>query len=701
MANIKWLNPLNGTFAVNANWAGGAAPGATDLAQLTTAGVYTVTADSNLTVQDLTMIAGVTLDVTNSSNFSATAQLVADTLAGLVDVEDGSTLSLGGTIFNSGMINLLGASANTVLQLTGIPTVLEGAGSIVLSNNINNIVTGITISSQITTLENVDNTISGAGGFGNGVMVFSNDAAGVIDANQSNALVLDTAGNVINNAGTFETTAGGFLTINSQVNNAGGTIWANSGTITLNAPVYGGLLKTTAGGVINYNVYNGTHFNGQGTHPYTITAGTNVQIANGNSDYIAGVIRNQGTITLNSTGAATRLIAESGFVTLKGHGLVQMSDNANNLIYGSNGNYTLTNIDNTISGAGQIGAGQLHFTNNWIVNANQTVPLTINTSNLVTNTSIFEATSGGNLVLAGQTVLNTGGLILAKGAGSHVDLNGSNILGGTLKSNTGGVLNANSGRLDGSVVGGGGPVTIATGSNLLISDGSYLAVNGAIVNQGVITLNQTSSSGQTRLLLDGAATTLSGGGKVVMVDNTGASGTGGSNGNNLILSNSWAAYTLENFDNTISGTGNLGGGYLTFKNDAAGVVNANQVGGLNINTSGQQLVNAGLLEATNGNVLNGGLTFSNTGIYNAGGMIAAKRQNTHVELFGSGIYGGTLATSGVVTAGNYPAERPFEKEGGVGFPDFAARDSSFGCGPSRAVAGWPRLPRGRSATPRT
>src|SRR5580700_4063491 len=59
-----------------------------------------------------------------------------------------------------------------------------------------------------------------------------------------------------------------------------------------------------------------------------------------------------GGITLSSTGSNTALIIGSSAVTLTGGGIVTMSSNSHNLIYGLASTYTLTNLNNTIQGSG-------------------------------------------------------------------------------------------------------------------------------------------------------------------------------------------------------------------------------------------------------------------------------------------------------------------------------------------------------------
>ena len=70
---------------------------------------------------------------------------------------------------------------------------------------------------------------------------------------------------------------------------------------------------------------------------------------------LGGTIDNTGTIALNSTGDQTELQIIGGGITLEGGGQVVLSDNNANMIVGTTSASSLTNVDNTISGAGQIG----------------------------------------------------------------------------------------------------------------------------------------------------------------------------------------------------------------------------------------------------------------------------------------------------------------------------------------------------------
>src|SRR6266852_8010836 len=138
-----------------------------------------------------------------------------------------------------------------------------------------------------------------------------------------------------------------------------------------------------------------------------------------------GTINNGGHLNLNSTGTLTALDIQSagGQVTLTGGGTLNMSNNPNNVIGWGGG--ALTNVNNTIQGAGHIGNTQMYLNNQGTINANIgggganrliLDPITGTT----TNTGTVEATNGGTLEVQGSIYANTGGKIQAVGAGSTV-----------------------------------------------------------------------------------------------------------------------------------------------------------------------------------------------------------------------------------------------------------------------------------------
>jgi len=110
---------------------------------------------------------------------------------------------------------------------------LHGGGQIVLSDSDANIISG---TSSSVTLDNEDNTISGAGHLGNGELTLTN--AGTIDATGTHALTIDTGSNWVFNSGVLEASGSGGLTVASSIANSG-ELWANGSTLTVQGQVSG------------------------------------------------------------------------------------------------------------------------------------------------------------------------------------------------------------------------------------------------------------------------------------------------------------------------------------------------------------------------------------------------------------------------------------------------------------------------------
>jgi hypothetical protein len=149
---------------------------------------------------------------------------------------------------------------------------------------------------------------------------------------------------------------------------------------------------------------------------------------------VSGIINNAGTIVLNSIGYETNLeLIEQG-LTLEGGGRIVLSDSDLNIISGTSSGVTLNNEDNTISGAGQLGNGELSLTNAGTINATGTYALTIDTgSNFVFNSGILEASGSGGLTVVSS--IENSGALWANGATltvlGEVSGNGSAIIVGT------------------------------------------------------------------------------------------------------------------------------------------------------------------------------------------------------------------------------------------------------------------------------
>ena len=141
------------------------------------------------------------------------------------------------------------------------------------------------------------------------------------------------------------------------------------------------------------------------------------QISIGDTSRFAmgGTLNNAGAITVNSAGNYTDFFAATAS-TLTGGGTLTLGDRSANRIYGASAATTLTNVNNTISGGGSLGFGQLTLINQsgGIINAtavnNQ---LILNTgASIVTNAGLIEATGGGaGLLIQSTTVNSANGMI--------------------------------------------------------------------------------------------------------------------------------------------------------------------------------------------------------------------------------------------------------------------------------------------------
>ena len=147
--------------------------------------------------------------------------------------------------------------------------------------------------------------------------------------------------------------------------------------------------------------------------PHMVNAGT-MTIADGAILPLGGVIDNSGTIVLGSTGSETDLEVLVESVTLQGGGRMVLSDSSQNVIFGGAASATLINMDNTISGAGQIGAGQMTLVNHGAIVADGSHALVIDTgSNTVSNSGVLEASGSGGLLV--YSVLDNSGSLWANG----------------------------------------------------------------------------------------------------------------------------------------------------------------------------------------------------------------------------------------------------------------------------------------------
>ncbi len=591
-----------------------------------------VAASANVYLASGARIAGGTLNSTgtgsvvvgNTATLDGTTNAVTN--AGTLALSDNTTLTLLGGIVNSGTIALHGNSYNTDLIVGGASVTLTGGGSVALSTSGNNRIYG-TAASNI--LDNVNNTIAGGGQLGAGQLTFTNGAAGVVDANAAAQLMLNTGTNTVTNAGLLEATAGGGgLAILSRVANTG-TVAAAGAAVFLDSgsSIAGGTVAGTGGSAVVVLYGNTGTLDGSGA-AVTLTGTVSVN-DNGTLDLL-GAIHNTGTIQFNANSYNTDLIAGSGTVALTGGGTIALSNAGNNRLYGSAAGNVLDNIDNTIAGGGQLGAGQLTLVNAaaGTIDANAAAQLVLNTgAGTVTNAGLLEASAGGGGLVIQSRIANTG-LIAAAGANVYLD-SGAAIAGGTMSSSNGAsfvVLFGNTGTLDGSA-------GLTNSGTVTLNDNGTLDLLGTLTNQGTIALNGNSYN--TDLIAGSATTTLTGGGAVALSDSLDNRIYGGAGTNTLVDVNNVIAgggniFQLASLVNqtTIDATGN------------AGIVISGITGGVQ---------NSGLLEATGaGGLVLRGVTVLNHTTAATDGIVSAAGGNVYLQS-GAVIAGGTVTSTGTAS----------------------------------------------------
>ena len=155
----------------------------------------------------------------------------------------------------------------------------------------------------------------------------------------------------------------------------------------------------------------------------------NMVVSDGAVLPLSGTIDNTGTIALNSTGDQTELQIVGDGVTLEGGGQVTLSGAA--VIIGTGAAAVLTNVDNTISGAGQIGSGDGTLTlineTHGTIDANVAGgTFTLETGTTITNNGVLETLNGGTLQIldpvtgSGSAIIEGGTMIF--GAQSNMNV---------------------------------------------------------------------------------------------------------------------------------------------------------------------------------------------------------------------------------------------------------------------------------------
>lgn len=256
------------------------------------------------------------------------------TLAGVFQILSAGSATLKGTITNTGTIQVLSSGAGTDLFVSG-PVILNGAGSIDMSNN-NNIITAASGGGTLTS----QNMLRGSGSVD---LTFTN--RGTVEANQSVPLVIFSSifccGNKFTNAGTMIANAGSTLQVTGVFTNlsngtlSGGTYKVTGtlqlpGDITTNASAI--TLTGTSSKILDQSSANAlAHLaNNAVTGGFTLAGNQNfstpvgfsnagtVKVSSGSTFKSSSYTQTKGTTTVNGTLA---MLTPAGAININGGSL--------------------------------------------------------------------------------------------------------------------------------------------------------------------------------------------------------------------------------------------------------------------------------------------------------------------------------------------------------------------------------------------
>ncbi len=294
-------------------------------------------------------------------------------------------------------------------------------------------------------LTNTDNTILGSGDLGavdhsqsGWLLYLVNGSNGVIDASASTIpLTLDTGAAAVTNAGLIEATGVAGLTIENAVvdDSAGGAIFAGAGSIVTlqQADIIGGSLSTSGTGIISTSNLGLAQLDGTS---FAVTNTGRVDIDDGQTLSLEGFIINSGKFVVYGANNPTQFRVLPKGVTLSGGGRIYLLSPSSELT-GLSSLAVLTNVDNNISGAGDIGDGSLTLINDakGVIVGSQSASLTIDTgSNTIVNAGIILARGAGGTdvesAVANSGILESAGGVLTvngvvSGAGSAMVYSGT------------------------------------------------------------------------------------------------------------------------------------------------------------------------------------------------------------------------------------------------------------------------------------
>jgi fibronectin-binding autotransporter adhesin len=455
---------------------------------------------------------------------SNVANLTSLTNSGTLNVQNNAQIDSTGTITNNGTITLQAAGNQTYFYAPNATT-LTGTGTLVMSSTNNDYTANVDAAGGLTN----DETITGAGQIDSGVFINN----GTINANVSGQTLLLTgfaAGTA--NTKTMEASGGGTMEFNgSSWTNTGGTIEAQTGSavnLEGSVTITGGTLTTSGTGAINVLVSNDVFLSGL-TNSGTLNVQNNAQLN------FTGTMTNNGTVNIQGAGDTTYLII-NGSVTLNGSGTIDLTSTNSDYtdaIYGE-GTAPILISHNTIEGAGNLGSGNMGFTNDGTVDANvagQAININVDSTgftnwNGTTNTLTGGTyiANGGNITFAsgGTTGITTlSASVTEENGGQILDSSNSdaNALANLTSITSTGSLTTDVNFTDAGAFSNAGSLTILGGTTFNV--GSLAQISGTTLTAGTYVLDSNLNlTGTAQTITTNAATLTLAGGTIENTSNT-------------------------------------------------------------------------------------------------------------------------------------------------------------------------------------
>ncbi|WP_458371196.1 VCBS domain-containing protein [Pseudomonas fluorescens] len=288
----------------------------------------------------------ITLKGVDAANLSeANFQFDVDPItnnAGTLTIADGAIMPFGGSIHNSGTIELGSTGSSTNLEILFRGATLTGGGQVLLSDNAQNVIFG---GSADTVLTNADNTISGAGQLGTGQMMLVN--SGLILASGANALVIDTGSSAVTNTGVLKASGSGGLVIESALLNSG-SLWANDGNITIHADVSGAGSATISGSaMLEFVAASDQHVTFDSGATGTLKLDMSAAFSGSVSGFTAGDKLEFGDVAFGADTQITYAANDTGT-----GGMLSVSDGAHVTQVALNGQYAAAGLQANAEGSG-------------------------------------------------------------------------------------------------------------------------------------------------------------------------------------------------------------------------------------------------------------------------------------------------------------------------------------------------------------